>query len=92
MKMPEPTYIGTDALVRCPSNVAVCPRCGGEILITIQDWEAVSRKVIGITVECESENWNDRETWHPRWGSHWYQVTNKVLDWMGNNIRIDPEP
>ena len=87
--MPELTYVDSGTLLRCPSNIAVCPECGGEILITMQDWETTTRKVIGITIECKSENWNDRATWHPRWGSNWYRTTNDILNWIKKHIRVN---
>ena len=90
--MQKPTYVYSSSLLECPDDIAVCSKCGDKILITIHDWETISRKVTGITIECKSESWNDRTTWHPRWGSDWYRTTNAVLDWMNEYIRIDPEP
>jgi hypothetical protein len=96
--------VKTDAIIKVPPEVAICPICGAEVAIEeIDEWEQEddgtwSAGEHGVKIECstapdiESDNWDDffAEHWSMPYVD-WLQIEVKVYNWLHQNYRFDLE-
>jgi len=67
---------------RVPSDVAVCPECGGGLWwqFTTEDW------LRDMHLDCEDDDWEDEDSGHRNWQSDWQPVIEKVRRWVAVRI------
>jgi hypothetical protein len=72
-KTPEPLPARDGYVI--PSDVAVCPECGGKLYLT-DDYDRTSPEPLPL--DCEDEDWEDDDGVHRGWQSEWQPVIDKV--------------
>lgn len=81
-------------IVRVPKRVAVCPECGGELLVQVCAWDTETMRPIrdeGIEVDCVNEpdpDDEDAESQHRWWQGEWMATLDKVRLWASRHLRV----
>ncbi len=84
-----------------PTSVAVCPKCGAQLVIgDIDDWEIETGRVTegGLNITCEKEPDIDSKEWREWFNWHysmpnvdWLPVDAAVYKWFDESYRIGEE-
>lgn len=76
-----------------PGSVAQCPECGGALWVEVLEYSLPDRRAtdVGIYTQCESEDDEDRDTWHRCEQSEWQPTYDRIYNWMYDNVRIAEE-
>lgn len=91
-------YVDSDHPPLIPSTVAVCPKCGANLVIEdIDEWETETGRVTeaGFHINCSTEPDVDSDEWHSWWNWHWSMpyvdwlpITAVVYKWFDAHYRV----
>ena len=96
--------VATDADIKLPADLAVCPKCGAAVIIEeITEWEQTEDGTwqageSGVSINCVTEpddlgsdEWDEWFRWH--WEDmpyvYWLPLSMKVYKWLSENYRFD---
>ena len=76
--------------LKIPAHVAVCPKCGAEIIAEFDEWEQLDDGTWaagdgGTHINCTTEPDIDQKEWREWFGWHWEMP---YVDWMPLQARV----
>lgn len=92
--------VAPDATIKIPPTVAVCPKCGAEVVLELEAWEQLddgtwAASDDGLHVNCitepdiDSDDWEEWHDWH--WDMpyvYWLPIQMKVYRWLRRHYRF----
>lgn len=82
--------VAPDAPIKIPPSVAVCPICGEEVVIEIEEWEQLGDGSWAVTdggvhVDCITEPDIDSDEWDEWHDGHWNMP---YVDWLPVQMKV----
>lgn len=86
----EEHVVDPSKYITVPPGVALCPQCGNELVVWIDEWETETGTVTenGFTVECSSDE-EDGDGEHQYWYDEWIRIDQIVYRWLSNAVRVE---
>lgn len=93
------TILATDAEIQVPPGIAVCPICGANLYIEMDEWEEDGEggwKAASPKAQCttepsiDSRKWREWHDWHYQMPYvDWLPVEMRIKAWMDKTYRFD---
>lgn len=83
-------YANPSLWLAVPASVALCPQCGDELVVWLDEWDARTGEVteVGFTTECSGDN-DAGDGDHQYWYDEWIQIDQLVYAWLSAEVRVD---
>ena len=67
-----------------PQSVAACPECGAQLHVEFSEWETETGRPTyeGMSVDCNTEDFEDPESLHRHWQCDWQPVIDQVWEYV----------
>ena len=67
-----------------PVSVSKCPECEGSLIAQFMDVDCATGLpwASSLTLQCENEDFEDKDTWHRHWQSEWMPTICDVRKWL----------
>lgn len=83
-------YANPSLWLAVPAEVALCPQCGDELVVWIDEWDTMTGEIteVGFMTECREGGDGDHQE-HQYWYDEWIHIDQLVYAWLKKNIRVD---